>query len=316
MEEIIGIDISKHDLVIFANNKYSTIANNEKAINQWVKKNEQQIAMSKLIAFEPTGGYEHILKNYLREHDVPFCMTHTSYVRAFAKARGQLAKTDKLDAKIIADYACFMKLDPMPNLAHHEQLKALLNRREQLVDHCKREKNYLESATDKCAQKSIKDLIRWMEKKIKIIEEDIKSYAKQHPEANKQIQLYMSIPGIGLITAVRLLVELPELGSANDKTLAALAGLAPINRDSGNFKGKRRIFGGRWRVRRALYLAILSAMRFNPVIKAYYQRLKQRGKPSKVAMIAAARKLLMIVRSVACRQTPWLDNLADPVIFP
>ena len=309
MEKIIGIDVGKAELFIYWNGKTSCITNNMKMIGNWLKKHAKQLRQISLIAFEPTGGYELYLKKSLIKSNLPYRMVHANHVRNFAKANGVLAKTDKIDAKIIADFALSMKVSPKKIIDEHSVLKDLLNRRDQLVAIKTQEMNRQEKFLSTAMKKNIKKHIAWLIKQIKALEMDMKKYLKEQKKTNQQVILYQSIPGIGLLTAIRLVADLPELSSSPLKNLAALVGVAPINCDSGKSRGKRYIRGGRGKVRSYLYLAALSAIRYNSSIKVFYQKLRQKGKPGKVAIVAAMHKLLAIIKSVAERQTPWVNDL-------
>jgi transposase len=307
MKTIIGIDVAKNELVIFYHEKYFTIDNTEKSISLWFDMQQVNANNIDLVAFEPTGGYERVLKMYLIKRAIPFCMPHANYIRAFAQSTGQLAKTDKIDAKIITDYASIMNLKPTTKTQDYEELKGLLDRREQLINMKNQDKNRLENEAQKRCIRSIKNHIKWLEKEIDLIETEIKNYVDSDEKIKKQITLYQSIPSIGWLTAIRIYVDLPELTLSDERSVTALVGLAPMNRDSGKIQKKRHIYGGRNKVRKALYMAVISAIRFNSAIKLFYKRLKQKGKSTLVAIVAASRKLLLIVQSVAKRQTPWVE---------
>jgi len=306
MKQIIGIDIGKAELVVFWQGKNFSILNECVTIKKWLQKHHDNLQQVSLIVFEPTGGYENKLINELTLMGLPYRMVHANHVRAYAKATGLLAKTDRIDARIIADFAKAMNLEPKAKFNQYTELKEQLNRREQLVYIRAQEKNRLEVVSS-IMQKDIESHIRWLSKKIEKIEANMNTYIKQANQLKELIDLLQSIPGIGKLTAIRIIVDLPELTSLPFKKLAALVGVAPLNYDSGKMRGKRYIRGGRSKIRSALYLATLSAIRYNSVIKAYYQKLRQKGKPGKVAMVAAIHKLLAIIKSVAERKTPWVE---------
>ncbi len=312
---IVGIDVGKAELSIYLNGEIFSIQNDLKPVAKWFKEQRIKSDTIDLIAFEPTGGYENILLTYVRKNKIPYKMVHANYVRSYAKSSGQLAKTDSIDARIIAEYARAMKVEPETREQLHEELRALLDRRDELINMKKQDDNRLETEADKVCIKSIKNHVKWLDKEIVIIEGKMKAYLAADEQAKEQIDLYQSIPCIGWLTAMRVYVDLPELASPhfNEKSLAALVGIAPMNRDSGKMHKRRKIYGGRKKVRTALYMAVVSAIRCNSVIKPFYKRLKQRGKPSVVAMIASERKLLMILHSIAKRQTKWVDELPATV---
>jgi transposase len=302
---VIGIDVGKYELVIYWNAQYFTVRNDEKDIEGWFKKHRLALQKVGLIVYEPTGGYERKLQKGLDMHQLPYRRVHANHVRAYAKAAGIAAKTDQIDAKVLAEYAERMELIPKPVIAVAPELKALLTRREQLIEMRKQERNRLDTC-DALLAKWIEKNIKQLDKQLEDIEDGIKNFIKGDPEVKKLLELYSSIPGIGRVTALQLVVDLPELLEENDKVLAALVGLAPWNRDSGTKIGRRQTRGGRIRIRGLLYMAALVAARFYPEMKAFYTKLKQKGKATKVALIAVAHKLLGVLRSVAQRQTPWV----------
>lgn len=305
---VIGIDVGKYELVIYWNDQYVTLRNDVKELQSWFKKQRVPLKKVDLIVYEPTGGYERKLQDCLDSHNLPYRRVHANHVRAYAKASGISAKTDQIDAKILAEFAARMELTSKPVTAVEPELKALLTRREQLIEMRMQERNRLETC-DVFLKKWIEKNIKLLSKQLEELEEKIKDFIGGHPEIKKLLELYSSIPGIGKITALQLIVDLPELLEENDKVLAALVGLAPWNRDSGTKKGRRQTRGGRIRIRGLLYMAALVASRFNPTMKAFYSKLKQKGKASKVALIAVAHKLLSVLRSIAQRQTPWVPAL-------
>src|SRR5438045_244608 len=295
---VIGIDVGKYELVAYWDGQYTTIKNDEKEIKSWFKKNSSALEKVGLIVYEPTGGYERKLQKCLDFYKLPYRRVHANHVRAYAKAAGIAAKTDRIDAKILAKFAITMGLVPKPVVAIEPGLKALLTRREQLIEMRLQEKNRLETC-DILLSKWIEKNIKQLSKQLEEIEKTITDYIKGHPEVENLLGLYSSIPGIGRVTALQLIVDLPELLEENDKVLAALVGLAPWNRDSGTKIGRRQTRGGRVRIRGLLYMAALVAVRFYPEMKQFYSKLKQKGKATKVALIAVAHKLLGVVRSVA-----------------
>jgi transposase len=296
---VVGIDVGKNELVVYLNNDYHTVSNEESALKSWLKKHAAILKKIDLIVFEPTGGYERTLKTCLEDNNLPYRKVHANHVRAYAKATGIAAKTDKIDAKILAEFAIRMEIKAKSEMQQYGTLKALLTRREQLIGMRLQEKNRLETC-EKLVGKWISKNIEQLTKQIEQIEKAIDNEIDQDDGLKKLYQLYSSIPGVGKITSLQLIVE-------HDKTLAALVGLAPWNRDSGKMIGRRRTRGGRTRVRGLLYMAALVAARCNPELKAYYKKLKNKGKASKVALIAVAHKLLKILRSIAQRQTPWVS---------
>ncbi|MBS0626593.1 MAG: IS110 family transposase [Verrucomicrobia bacterium] len=304
-DAVIGIDVGKYELVVYCDGQYITLKNDKKDIHNWMKKDKTILNNIRLIVYEPTGGYERELQKSLDLYKLPYRRVHANHVRSYAKAKGVGAKTDHIDAKILAEFAIKMELSAKPVVAVAPKLKTLLTRREQLIEMRKQEKNRLET--------SDKELKRWIEKNIKLLTKQIDEIEKKidlfidgDAEIKKLLELYSSIPGIGRITSLQLIVDLPELLEENDKVLGALVGLAPWNRDSGTKIGRRQTRGGRIRIRGLLYMAALVAARCNAELKAFYKKLKQKGKATRVALIAVAHKLLGTLRSVAQRQTPWV----------
>lgn len=307
-ESVIGIDVGKYELVIYWEGQYIALKNDEKAFQAWFKKHAEALKKVRLIVYEPTGGYERTLQKCLDLNGLPYRRVHANHVRAYAKATGLLAKTDRIDAKLLAEFAIRMELTPKAVTLTEPALKALLTRREQLIGMRLQERNRLDTC-DAILAKWIEKNIKQLTKQMEDLEEEIEALEKERPAIKKLMALYTSIPGIGRITALQLIVDLPELLEENDKTLAALVGLAPWNHDSGTKIGRRRTRGGRTRIRSLLYMAALVASRFNPDLEKFYMKLKQKGKVAKVALIAVAHKLLTILRSVAQRQTPWVPVL-------
>ncbi|MBW2251741.1 MAG: IS110 family transposase [Deltaproteobacteria bacterium] len=238
----------------------------------------------------------------------PVVIVNPRQVRNFAKATGILAKTDVIDARVIAHFAEAVKPDirPLKDRATSE-LTALVTRRRQIVEMIVAESNRLKLA-NKRNIKDIKDHIRCLEKRLDKIETDIGKTIQNSPIWRCKDNILRSVPGIGPITSASLICDLPELGLLSRKKIAMLAGLAPANYDSGKFKGRRRIWGGRASVRSGLYMATLAATRYNPTIKAFYQRLTAAGKCHKVAITACMRKLLLIVNAMLRDQTLWQQN--------
>ena len=306
-KKIVAIDVAKAELVIYWDGQFFTILNTAKAINSWL--NELKDKTIDLFAFEATGGYERKLIECLEKKALPYRLIHANHVRAYAKALGILAKTDNIDASVIHDYSVAVSLKPASSLHEHQELSNMLNRRSQLITMRIEESNRLETMTDKAMIKSLTAHIEWLNKAVKGLDKWLSEHAKSTASVKLLYELYTSVPGVGIISALRLIAELPELLEYRDRQLAAMVGIAPMNKDSGQMRGKRRIMGGRGKLRNILYMVTLSTIRCNPLIKTYYKKLKSRGKPSKVAIIACARKLLMVMRSIAQRKTPWEPDI-------
>jgi transposase len=230
-----------------------------------------------------------------------------------SKATGKLAKTDVIDARLIAEYA--FKIQPEaqePKKANEIRLNALITRREQLVLMCTAEKNRLGTVLNSL-RTDISEHIEWMENHIHELEEQINQLIDSLPEWKEQAARLDSIPGVGMITAMTVLAEMPELGQLDRQKIAALAGLAPYNKDSGKKRGTRRIFGGRKGIRRVLYMACLSATKFNPVIRSMYQRLMKKGKLFKVALTACMHKMLTIMNAMTRDRVEWRAPKPSPI---
>ena len=251
-----------------------------------------------LIVCEASGGYERALLNFLSEAGVAFRVVNPARVRAFAASEGIKAKTDPIDAKVLFAFAREKKLQPMaPPSPEQQRLGALLDRRHQLVELIAREKNHLEHA-GKEASASCQRLLRVIEKELEKIELLIRRLVASHPRLRAEAELLQRVDGVGEVTAWSILAYLHEITSLSRNKLIALAGVAPFNRDSGSSCAKRRIRGGRAKLRRALYMAAHTAATHNPVIRPYVQGLLQRGKPYKCAIVAAMRKLLLHLQSL------------------
>lgn len=259
-----------------------------------------------LIVMEATGCYQKSLATMLLDAGHYVAVVNPRQVRDFARGLGILAKTDSIDAAVLARYAEQARPRTMSIVPEKQaQITELVTRRRQLIEHRTAEKNRLDSIQQKTVRKNIEQMIKFLQKQIKVIDKQILSLVESDDDWNDKADLLLSVPGIGLITVTSLLAELPELGKLNRQEVAALAGLAPYNRDSGRFRGKRSIWGGRASIRNALYMATLTAKRCNPVIKAFAQRLKDQGKPFKVIITACMRKLLVILNTMVKNNTHW-----------
>jgi transposase len=261
------------------------------------------------LVVEATGGLEKPLVAALHAAGLPVVVINPRQVRAFAKAIGQLAKTDRLDAAVLAHFAAAIKPSLRPLKSKEAQdLEALMGRRGQLVDMLVAEKNRRHSATNEAVRETIKEHIDWLEERIAELDEQLQARLVSSAEWQNKDAILQSVPGIGPVVSFSFLAELPELGTLNRQRISKLVGVAPLNSDSGQQRGVRHIFGGRARVRSLLYMAALTAMRFNPVIKEFYQRLVAKGKPHKVAITACMRKLLSIINLMVRNQTLWRNE--------
>jgi transposase len=308
----IGIDVSKAtlDVAIEPSHERWQTTNDEAGIQQLVA--HVRALHPERIVLEATGGYELPALAALGCAELPAVAVNPRQVRDFAKAIGRLAKTDALDAGVLAQFAAVVKpaLRPLPDAATRE-LAGLLARRRQLVEMRTAESNRLGMAVDQ-VRPEIREHLRWLDKRISQLDRDLHDRLRASPLWRDKEDLLRTIPGVGPVLTLTLLAEVPELGSVTHRHLAALIGVAPFNCDSGKWKGTRRIWGGRAAVRAVLYMATCTAVRHNPVIRTLYQRLVATGKRKKVAIIACMRKLLTICNAVIARGTPWryqpLDN--------
>jgi transposase len=258
-----------------------------------------------LVILEATGGFERAVVAALATEGLPVAVVNPRQVREFARATGRLAKTDRIDASILARFAEAIR--PAPKPLPEEEIRALqgiLARRRQLVGMLTAEKNRLPTASKPVA-KRIAAHIKWLEKELSRTDRDLEEAIKSSPTLGENEALLRSVPGVGPVLARTLLAQVPELGTLTHKRVAALVGVAPLNRDSGTLRGRRSIWGGRAEVRAALYMGALVAARRNPVVREFYERLLAAGKPKKVALVACMRKLLSIVNAVLKHRTPW-----------
>jgi transposase len=306
----IGIDVSGSalDIAIHDTTEHFRVDNEPVAIEQLV---QRLIALSPtLIVMEATGKLELAVLRALCEAGLPAVAVNPRQVRDFARATGSRAKTDRIDAFAIAHFAAVLKpvVRPLTDV-QTEQLQALLLRRAQLIDMLVAEKARLERA-HAAARDSLNEHIKWLKQQIKLADNDIDSFLRSSPAWRQKEDLLRSVPGIGPGAAATLIAFMPQLGSLNRREIAALTGVAPFNSDSGRHIGKRRIQGGRAVVRRALYMACVPALRFNPTIRAFYDRLRKAGKPFKVAITACIRKLVVTLNAMVRNATPWSSSIS------
>lgn len=308
-EHYIGIDVAKNklDVCIRSTGKLYEFVNDSKG-HEALKKLLNNYR-SCLIVMEATGGYESDTLMSLQKANFDVSVVNPRQIRDFAKALGKLAKSDAIDAGVLGHYgeairpACARKLTPELRM-----LKQLQQRRRQLVDMLVMEKNRLQTSKGKVAR-CIERSIKFIEKELIVIEKELSKEIEADTDLSEKKALLISVKSIGEVTATALLFDLPELGQLNNKEIALLAGLAPLNKDSGNSRGKRQIWGGRASVRTTLYMATLSAIRFNPAIKAFYTRLCNDGKLKMVAIVACMRKLLVTINSMIKNNTVWQQKL-------
>ena len=301
----VGVDVAKAslDIAVYSSDKKWQFTNDEAGISH-VAELFKGLSPA-LVVMEATGGYETSLAYALKESGIPVAIVNPREVRDFAKATGKLAKTDALDAKVLAHFAAAIEPEPRPISDEElQELGAILARRRQISEMLTAEKNRLHTAR-KVVGAGIKAHIAYLEKEMAEIEAGLQNKIQESPIEQAKYNLLRSVPGVGPTLCATLLIELPELGKLNKKQIAALVGVAPLNRDSGTLRGKRTIWGGRATVRRPLYMATLVATRHNPVIKAFYDRLCAAGKAKKVALTACMRKLLVILNAMLQHGTPW-----------
>ncbi len=301
----VGIDISQEylDVAVSGKEGVQRLVNDEISLAVFAGKLRE--LRPDLVVLEASGGFERQPARTLIDAGVSVAVVNPRQVREFARSQGRLAKTDAIDARILARFAEVSKPTPAKLSSEaEEQLRALELRRRQLVGMVVAERNRL-SASPRTAGR-IEEHLRWLEEEIKQVEKEMQDLVESDPGLQAKSAILTSVPGVGPILAVTLLSGLPELGLLNRKEIAALVGVAPLNWDSGKLRGRRAIWGGRAHIRSTLYMAALVATRCNPVIRALYQRLCAAGKPKKVALVAVMRKLLITLNSMIKTQSTWL----------
>jgi transposase len=305
ISKYVGIDVSKARLDIFVSgdNEIWATSNDEEGFQSILERLHPITPV--LIVVESTGGLEISLLVALYTAGLPVALVNPGRVREFAKSTGLLAKTDKLDARLLARFAEAVKppLTQLPSEAE-QLLSDLMGRRCQLIEMLTAEKNRL-GTVRKPARPRIEKHIAWLEDELVGINQEINQFIQQSPSFKQKDNILRSTPGVGSVTAATLISDLPELGKLDRKEIASLVGVAPFNNDSGRHRGKRRIKGGRESVRRVLYMAALTAARCNPMIKSFYERLLKMGKEKKVALIACMRKLLTILNAMVRDMKPF-----------
>ena len=301
----VGIDVSKDclDVAVRPTGEAWQVSHDSRGINDLVERLGE--LAPQLVVLEATGGMEMALAGELAASKLAIAVVNPRHVRDFARAAGKLAKTDALDAQVLAHFAEAMRpaSRPLPDDASQE-LRALMARRRQLVEMITAEKNRLRTAAPRIRPK-VQEHIRWLEESLKDLDRDMEDFMRSSPMWRDKDQLLRSTPGVGPVLSMTLLSDLPELGALNRGEIAALVGVAPFNRDSGALRGKRTVWGGRRQVRAALYMAALVATRYNPVLRDFYQRLCEAGKPKKVALTACMRKLLTILNVMVKHNRHW-----------
>ena len=304
---VAGIDVSKDWLDVALGSESLRVANDTAGVSTLIERLRNGDVQ--LVVMEATGGYETQAASAIAGAGLRLAVVNPRQVRDFAKATGRLAKSDRIDAHVIAAFG--QAIDPQIVRLPDEQareLEALLVRRSQLVGMRVQESNRL-ALMQGAVRKQIKSHIAWLDRAIDELNTDLSARLRQSPVWREKDELLRSLKGIGPITSGTLMTGLPELGELDRRSIAALVGVAPFNRDSGAFRGRRVIWGGRAHVRHMLYMAATAAIRSNPVIKPFYERLIARGKPHKVAVVACMRKMLTILNAMVRSNTPWSPSL-------
>lgn len=305
---VIGIDVSKAEvsIAVYPSGEAWLSPTTPGALDTLVR--QLTVLAPQLIVVEATGGYELPVVSACAAAGLAIAVVNPRQVRAFAQAIGRTAKTDAIDATVLALFGDRVRpaVRPLPDAAT-QALAALVTRRRQLLDMIGAEQRRLGQATAAAVRRDLRTHIRWLERRLGDVDDSIRGAVQQSPVWRVQEDLLRSAPGIGPIVARTLLAELPELGRLNRRRIAALVGVAPFNRDSGRWRGRRMIGGGRHSVRAVLYMAALVAARRNPPLAQFYQRLRAHGKPAKVALVAVMRKLLTILNAMMKHERPWHD---------
>ena len=302
----VGIDVSKRklDVAVRPSGEVWSVTNDEKGIAELAER--LRVLHLEAVVLEATGGLEVAAASALAANGLPVVVVNPRQVRHFAKAVNRLAKTDAVDAQLIAQFAEAVKPDIRPLADEQTQhLSELLTRRRQMIEMLVAEKNRLAAATTKPVRQRISYHLHFLKEELKSLERDLDNAIRESPIWREKDELLRSVPGIGPAVSRELIGELPELGTLSGKQIAALVGVAPFNHDSGTFHGQRRIWGGRGHVRAKLYMAAVTAARCNPLLKRFYRKLRNAGKPARVALTACMRKLLVILNAMVRDQRAW-----------
>jgi transposase len=306
-EIYIGVDVAKQTLELsHFDHKTRSIPNTKAGIQRLIKR-VKALGKSVMVCCEATGGYEKLLASELFDAGVPIAVANAKRVRDFGKSKGLLAKTDPIDAELLAHFASV--LHPrvqQPTPSWQPELQALMTRREELLRMLKQEKSRLDPLPRASIAKLIRRHIKQMELQLKLVDRQMKELCGDSADLKTAVERITEVKGLGEVSAFALLGFVPELGSVTDKEASALVGVAPFNRDSGKFRGRRHITGGRPRVRRILYMAAVSARTSNPILRDFYNHLIDQGKPAKVALVAVMRKLVCLANQI----------IADPEFQP
>lgn len=316
-EYVVGIDVSKLELAVSVSpsQEHWTTDTTAEAIDALV----QRLAAlpPRLVVVEATAGYEMPLVAACAAAAIPVAVVNPRQVRAFAQAIGRTAKTDRIDADLLALFGARVQpvARPVPDAAT-QALAALVARRRQLLEMLGAEQRRLAHATTTAVRRDLRNHIRWLERRLADVDADIGGTVQRSPVWRVHEDLLRTVPGVGPIVARTLLAELPELGQLDRRAIAALVGVAPFNRDSGKWRGQRTIWGGRRSVRAVLYMAAVASTRWNPTLAVFYRRLRLKGKPAKVALVAVMRKLVTILNAIMKRQQPWIGTTASTPASP
>jgi len=303
--KVLGIDVSKEwvDAFLFPSEQSWHVDRTWDALHAWVKTLPTGISLA---VMEGSGGLEQLPGAILAGAGIPVSVVNPRQVRGYVEAHGRKAKTDSIDARYIAQFGSHVRPTPQPvSSKEQNRLEELMTRRSQLVKMRTSEKNRLSSARGPRVQESIRSHLQWIEKELGVIDDELDTLIKNNPIRQTTERIITSIPGVGTLTARAIQADLPEIGTPNRKEIAALAGVAPFTHQSGKWKGRSFIIGGRSNVRSVLYMAAISAVRWNPVIRNLYERLIQKGKPFKVVITACMRKLLTIINAMVRDQKMW-----------
>jgi transposase len=317
----VGIDVAKQDLAVHLrpSDEHFSVTNDERGVRKLATRLSE--LRPELIVLEATGGLEIVAVSSLAAHSLPVVVVNPRQIRHYAKATGELSKTDRIDARIISLFAERVRPEvrAIPDEEARE-LDALLGRRRQLLEMLQAEKNRLTQllflSGKQQVRKSIKKHISFLERELHVAESDLEDAVRKSPVWREKDDLLQSVPGVGRVLSFTLLSDLPELGRLSRREIAKLVGVAPLSWDSGTLRGHRFIQGGRQSVRRALYMGALVATRYNPVISSFYQRLLGAGKPKKVALVACMRKLLTILNTMVRTGERWAADYRSPALAP
>jgi transposase len=317
---LIGIDVAKAELVVAVrpSGERWTVANDERGVRTLVERFRQEAP--ELIVLEATGGYELLCVAGLAAVGLPVVVVNPRQVRDFAKATGQLAKTDRIDADILALFAERVRPEvrPLPD-AEAQELEALLARRRQLLEMLQAERNRLGQVFGRGkrpVKKSLKSHITYLERELRITDTDLAALVRESPAWRERDDLLQSVPGVGRVLSFTLLADLPELGRLSRRAIAKLVGVAPLSHDSGTLRGHRFVQGGRASVRAVLYMGALVATRRNSLIRAFYQRLLAAGKAKKLALVACMRKLLTMLNTMVRTNRRWSADHISGALIP